>query len=46
MLEIRFKPAVKLSIESAQPVFAAHALQVRAMETGSGTNVWQLRVAP
>ena len=46
MLEVRFKPEVKLSIDSAQPVFAAHALQVRSMDTGGGANVWQLRSAP
>ena len=46
MLEVRFKPEVKLSIESVQPVFAAHALQVHAMDTGGGANVWQLRSAP
>jgi general secretion pathway protein L len=46
VLEIRFKPSVKLSIESAQPVFAAHALQARAMDTGGGASVWQLRAVP
>ncbi len=46
VLEIRFKPSVKLSIESAQQVFAAHALQARAMDTGGGASVWQLRAVP
>lgn len=43
MLEIRFKPAVKLSIEAAQPVLATHALQARAMNVEGGASVWQLR---
>ena len=43
MLEIRFKPAVKLSIEVAQPVLATHALQARAMNVEGGASVWQLR---
>jgi general secretion pathway protein L len=43
MLEIRFKSAVKLSIEAAQPVLATHALQARAMNVEGGASVWQLR---
>jgi general secretion pathway protein L len=46
MLEVRFKPAVKLSIEAAQPVFANHALQVRAMDAEGGVSVWQVRSVP
>jgi general secretion pathway protein L len=45
-LEVRFKPAVKLSIEAAQPVFATHALQVRAMDVEGGASVWQVRSVP
>ena len=43
MLEIRFKPAVKLSIEAAQPVLATHELQARAMNVEGGVSVWQVR---
>jgi general secretion pathway protein L len=43
LLEIRFKPAVKLSIEAAQSVFATHALQARAMGSEGGVIVWQVR---
>lgn len=43
MLEIRFKPAVKLSIEAAQPVLATHELQARAMNVDGGVSVWQVR---
>jgi general secretion pathway protein L len=46
MLEVRFKPAVKLSIEAAQPVFATHPLQVRAMDAEGGVSVWQVRSVP
>jgi hypothetical protein len=46
MLEIRFKPAVKLSIEAAQPVLATHALQARAMNVEGGVSLWQVRSAP
>ena len=46
MLEIRFKPAVKLSIEAAQPLLATHALQARAMSVEGGVSVWQVRSAP
>ncbi len=46
MLEIRFKPAVKLSIEAAQPVRATRALQARAMNVGGGAALWQIRSAP
>ena len=46
MLEIRFKPAIKLSIEAAQPVLATHALQARAMNVEGGVSVWQIRSAP
>ncbi len=42
-LEIRFKPAVKLSIEAAQSVLATHALQARAMDSEGGASVWQVR---
>ena len=45
-LEVRFKPAVKLSIEAAQPVFATHALRVRAMDAEGGVSVWQVRSVP
>ena len=43
MLEIRFKPAVKLSIEAAQDVLATHALQARAMNVEGEASVWQVR---
>jgi hypothetical protein len=46
MLEVRFKPAVKLSIEAAQPVLATHALQARAMDVEGGISIWQVRSAP
>jgi len=46
MLEIRFKPAVKLSIEAAQPVLATHALQARAMNVEGDASVWQVHSAP
>jgi hypothetical protein len=46
MLEVRFKPAVKLSIEAAQPVFANHALQVRVMDAEGGVSVWQVSSLP
>jgi general secretion pathway protein L len=45
-LEVRFKPAVKLSIEAAQPVFATHALQVRAMGAEGGVSVCQVSGVP
>lgn len=43
MLEIRFKPAIKLSIDAAQPVLAANALKARAMNVEGGASVWQVR---
>jgi general secretion pathway protein L len=43
MLEIRFKPAVKLSIEAAQAVLATHALQARVMNVEGEAGVWQVR---
>jgi len=43
MLEIRFKPAVKLSIEAAQAVLATHAFQARAMNVEGEAGVWQVR---
>jgi general secretion pathway protein L len=42
-LEIRFKPAVKLSIEAAQSALATHALQARAMDSEGAASVWQVR---
>jgi general secretion pathway protein L len=45
-LEVRFKPAVKLSIEAAQPVFTTHALKVRAMDAEGGVSVWQISGVP
>ena len=45
-LEVRFKPDVKPSLESAQPSFAERSLLVRASEAQGGANVWQVRSAP
>lgn len=46
MLELRFKPEVRPSIERAQSVFAARALQVRASDAQGGAIVWQVRNTP
>ena len=46
MLELRFKPEIKPSIENAQSAFAARALQVHAGESQGGASVWQVRSTP
>jgi general secretion pathway protein L len=45
MLEVRFKPDVKPSLESAQSSFAGRLLAVHASEAQGGANVWQIRSA-
>ncbi len=46
MLEVRFKPDIKPSLESAQPYFTERSLAARASEAQGGANVWQVRSAP
>ena len=44
-LEVRFKPDVKPSLESAQSSFAERSLAVHASEAQGGASVWQIRSA-